>query len=667
MNEVFSDGGVFISYRFMKLAICLLIFFMEFAPVCDAFDGIAIVAARSKSVGGLGHVGVAILNSNGTWTAGAIEGINSQPVINSGDNNGAWIKWDLKSEAEVINEFASKTDYHDAYDKIKTIPVINANQESAGKAIKRMRITGYSVPFNDCLTGVDAVLKAYGAIDLPLLSIILSGQNYAPNVYFKLLPGTIKSLSPASANQLDSHLSWLDSDFKNDLGGVNFTSISINYISVTKDDEGGANFDYVLKARKAEGDRPGLDIFNSTLLSTTAFVTGLSLTNDKFWVNLNPWEPNRVIDEQLARTDVGRIMLEADLQMKKDFCNYANPCTNETGKALWSLLEKKQKTLVQMCMEKFPGEIKDIINVRFGAATRYWIIPDEVNILTNGTEIYITNSTLNIRSESLVEHSLFVLDNQDNNSLSKGCLDELNSSAKEFSRYSREIQDRMILPFVVADVNHDEKYEDLRNVYNSLALAESYKGKIAPEIDVFQGNLHTSMNSTGLDALVSWNPKEIWEKYVYSIKNGEYKCWQNNTVIVANEILMERKPYSTGGVDFGRISENMTLSEDISPEIKNHMAEAMNKRFVNEEKEVLFGIRVHMDLRNDTPVSNCPPGWYRPNDNGECEIWSSGGGAQCPPGYSGPNEKGECWRVELKCPPGWDGPDEKGQCWKLEG
>ena len=108
-------------------------------------------------------------------------------------------------------------------------------------------------------------------------------------------------------------------------------------------------------------------------------MTGLAVSDDKFWVNLAPWEPDRIIDEQLGQSDVGRIMLEADFQMKKDFSNYMNPCANETGKAQWNLLDKKRRALVQKCMEKFPGEIKDIDNVWFRAVTAHWIVPDITN------------------------------------------------------------------------------------------------------------------------------------------------------------------------------------------------------------------------------------------------------------------------------------------------
>ncbi len=485
------------------------------------------------------------------------------------------------------------------------------------------------------------------------------------------------------------------------LGGVNFTSIQMNYLSLGEINADSTNFNYILKAKKARGNDSEIDIFSSAVLSSTALMTGISLPSDKFWVNLNPWEPDRIIDDELAGTDIGRIMLEADLQMKKDFANYGNPCENETGKALWALLDERQKELVEGCMEKFPGEIEDESNVLFGAVTRYWIIPDNVDVYTNGTEIYIANSTLSIMSEPTTKYSFFELHNQKLSDLSKDCQEELNSSAREFNQYARDLQDAMILPFVLEDVNHHEKYEDLRNVYYSLALAEVYKGKIAPEVDVFQAGFDT--NSSALDAMRPWSPKDVWERYVYSFENGEYMCWQNQTEIVENGILMQSKPYAAGGVDFGRISENMTMIKGIPEDVAERVEEAISKGIAYDEKDVLFGARINVDLRSNDSIlennsridqktrrnmdedsscppcpdgwdgpdencicwmSDCPAGWYRPNDTSECEIWKDA--EKCPPGYEGPNEKGECLKLEMQCPPGYEGPDENGYCWKDE-
>ena len=386
----------------------------------------------------------------------------------------------------------------------------------------------------------------------------------------------------------------IDIPMTSDLGGINFTSIKLSCISVNKNSSGGINFDYLFKAQKAEGTSPGIDTKNSTNLGITAFMTGLAVPDVEFWVNLNPWEPDRIIEEKLRESEVGRIMLEADFQMKKDFSNYENPCDNETGKAFHKLIDKKREVLVQECMDKFPGEIKDINNVRLDTVDRHVIVPDKVYAYTNETQIYIINATLKINSEPVVNHSSYHVDNQDIGTLSEGCLEELNKSAKELGKYTSELEISMIQPYVVADVNHVKKYEDLRDVYIALALVQWYKSRIDPSMDIFLGRLDSSYsnNSNILKAPIPWSPNKIYDQYVHSFYNGDYKCWENTT--------SSTQTFQGGGVEFGSISDHLVEIKEMPPEVQDHIERAILNGYIDEGKDVLFGNRQLVNTQQNT-------------------------------------------------------------------
>ena len=70
------------------------------------------------------------------------------------------------------------------------------------------------------------------------------------------------------------------------------------------------------------------------------FLVGVTLPDDMFWVNLRPDSQDQIIDPLLEKTEVGRIMLAADLQLKKDTSRMTSPQTPE-GKAYWDKLYKK--------------------------------------------------------------------------------------------------------------------------------------------------------------------------------------------------------------------------------------------------------------------------------------------------------------------------------------
>jgi hypothetical protein len=379
-------------------------------------------------------------------------------------------------------------------------------------------------------------------------------------------------------------------DKKSDVGGINFTSIGLNYISVSKNGSDNINFDYIFKAQKANGTRPGIGFNDSTSLAMNAFMTGLAVDDDKFRVNLNPREPNDIIDQQLRESDVGRIMLEADFQMKSDFSYYENPCTNETGKAFWNNVDKKRDALIQRCMDKYPGEILDIDNVRFGPGGRLTIVPDKIFAYINGTEIYIINALLTIESESCADpayNASFRIRNQDIEALSEGCIEELNRSANEYGEYYKEVQDRMIMPYVVADVNHGRKYEDLRNIYVALALAQWYKTTISPDTDI--RDRIGSPKPAYLKSLEYWSPEEIWEKIVYFYEHGEYQCWENTTTETSTGMNTVSRQRLIGGVVLSNIRDRMVVIDQVPPEINDQIRRVLHDGFIDEGNYMFFG------------------------------------------------------------------------------
>jgi len=551
---------------------------------------------------------VAFENDDGTWTAGAIEGTPEEDKswknfgglgVLPGGSNGGWY------ETVETREDVEKTFSELGYNKIKIISVDKSNSESANKIIEEFENAGYAAPLNDCLTQTDNVLRAYGVNTYENTFGVISALTWpfggaaaritadvVPNVYFFSLQGEEKSLDSNNA-QVDQ-----SSGDKNDLGGINFTSIRLNYISVSTDSSGVVNFDLALEAQKSVEGNSGINPINSTLIGAIAFMTGLAIPNDKFWVNLAPWEPDRIIDDELKQSEVGRIMLEADLQMKRDFSNYTNPCASEIGKEYWMFLDGKREILVQQCMRKFPGEIKDRDNVYFRPVTRHWIVPDKVYAYTNGSEIYIINATLTISSDPVIDHAYFLVNNQDVRTLSRGCQEELNRSAIEFSQYVKELSDSMILPYVVADVNHADKYEDLRNVYFALALAQWYKSCITSQRDIFRQSLDSS-GSSAFNGEGSWSPYEIWENYVHSFENGDYKCWENTTIETAKGIRTRSQLRSSGGVSFYNINDNLVDLGWMPTEVKDMVTSAIEDSYIDKGADVLFGIRLHGDLSHD--------------------------------------------------------------------
>ena len=95
-----------------------------------------------------------------------------------------------------------------------------------------------------------------------------------------------------------------------------FRPLHLRYFSY---DIGSDNFRILIDKGDAK-NLEGLELKNSSQALLNYFLIGVALPDDKFWVNLRPDSEDNIIDSELAKTDVGKIFLEADLQLKKDTC-----------------------------------------------------------------------------------------------------------------------------------------------------------------------------------------------------------------------------------------------------------------------------------------------------------------------------------------------------------
>jgi hypothetical protein len=113
------------------------------------------------------------------------------------------------------------------------------------------------------------------------------------------------------------------------------------------------------------------------------FRIGLALPDSCFWVNLRPDAPEDIIDPLLEKTDMGRIMLEADVALKKDLARFTDPATKE-GKEYWDRLYARAEEL-------YGGEDAEI-----PTAVRPWIVPGEVIIRAGEHGAFIYKAVMKV-------------------------------------------------------------------------------------------------------------------------------------------------------------------------------------------------------------------------------------------------------------------------------
>jgi len=301
--------------------------------------------------------------------------------------------------------------------------------------------------------------------------------------------------------------------FRNSLIQDKFRPLHLRYLSY---DNLNNNFKLLLDKGDAKGIKEDT-LEQSTRVLLGYFFVGISLPNDSFWVNLRPDQEDNIIDPDLARTDAGKILLEADLQLKKDTAKFTSPETPE-GKEYWAKLYQKA------------GEIFGSENITIPTLTRPWIVPGEIILREAGDNAYIYKATLKVCLEQDYLKSSSVYSFQD-------------ERLKELNEYSAQIIRQRILPRLTKEVNTARKYAALRQVYYSLILAQWFKQRF-----LGKGGLYSWLiDKNNLDGLASkddWSKTTYFKEYQKSFKDGEYNI-QEPVYTLAGKTV---RSYFSGGI-----------------------------------------------------------------------------------------------------------------------
>ncbi len=237
------------------------------------------------------------------------------------------------------------------------------------------------------------------------------------------------------------------------------------------------------------------ELENSTKTLLSYFLIGVTLPDDMFWVNLRPDSEDRIIDPWLEKTDVGKIMLEVDLQLKKDTALFTSPQAPE-GREYWNRLYKK-------AAEIFGNE-----NIEIPTLTRPWIVPGEIIVRESKDSAYVYKANLKVMLE------------QDylKDSASYNFKDP---RSKALNEYSSQLIRELIIPKLTKEVNSSKRYAALRQVYYSLILSRWFKLRFTGKTGTYASLINTR-NLTNLVSKETWSKTDYFKQYQKSFADGEY-------------------------------------------------------------------------------------------------------------------------------------------------
>ncbi|MFI6550066.1 hypothetical protein ACIBO9_43185 [Streptomyces prunicolor] len=308
-------------------------------------------------------------------------------------------------------------------------------------------------------------------------------------------------------------------------GGVDFSSLQLRYLS----DDPGSGVKYAFSAKAArKGLTQDSPSGRSALMESMAGLrTWLALKPDTFWVNLNPDEPDRIIDAQLGRTNAGRALLEADWQMKRTEGKLLDPKTT-FGREYW---EKLGSSAGEICY-----------------SSRMWIVPGEVQVHQEGDSLYVLKADLQVKAKAQKVAGLG----------QTSC----NTDPAETAR-NEQLEQEMVVPKITKAVNTDPEYAPLRQAFLARVVAQWIRDR------------HDSGHTTSFDKLINsgdlgpaattgtWKPQQVYDRYLRSIKDGDFTY--KRTTRVGNTTVTY--VMTTGGVDFSKLNTDKLSATDMDRQV----------------------------------------------------------------------------------------------------
>lgn len=268
------------------------------------------------------------------------------------------------------------------------------------------------------------------------------------------------------------------------------------------------------------------------------FLTVLAMPIEDIWVNLSPYEQDRVINDFLAKTELGTVLLEQDYMLKQLSSGLTHPDTS-LGKYYWKTVQ---------------GESTDNFN-------KIWITPDRSSVYQNQNIVVVTEASL----KALTEQDYIAIQN---NSLPQE--DSSSSAIKE-----------VIIPELETELNEGNTFAPLRQVHSAVILGTWFK---QVHMESFFNSYLNKKKITGVDKADFQDKQKVYNSYLEAFKKGSYDFIKKEFDPVREKFV--KKHYFSGGYFVGeKFKVETGAASAVSQKGECHIASVeLLKLFPNNQK-----------------------------------------------------------------------------------
>ncbi|MBF0478078.1 MAG: hypothetical protein HQL26_01210 [Candidatus Omnitrophica bacterium] len=257
------------------------------------------------------------------------------------------------------------------------------------------------------------------------------------------------------------------------------------------------------------------------------FLAALTVPDKDQWVNLSPYENNRIVPEGFGKTEMGRDLLSQDYLLKQITSSLIYP-EKEIGQKFWDNVYSK-------VYAKYGANAQVPVNT----FNKVWIVPNEATVFEQNDMVWVVGSKLKV----MLEQDYMALD-KNRGSMQFGLKDVEAQDVNSMSKISSDMVREIILPAIEKEVNEGKNFALLRQIYNSMILAAWYKKTLQ---DSFLGHAYANKGKVwGVDHADAQANQKIYDQYVKAFKVGVFNYIKEEYDPVTQQIIPRK--YFSGGM-----------------------------------------------------------------------------------------------------------------------
>ena len=323
-------------------------------------------------------------------------------------------------------------------------------------------------------------------------------------------------------------------------------------------------FDFILD--KGDGTATAAQIKADATRLIKYFLASLTIPESDLWVNLSPYEKDRIIPDAFGQTGMGRDLLGLDYLLKKTMAMLLNP-DGEMGKKFWEKLYIRAY------------QVYGTTDIPIDTFNKVWITTDTAEIYARlkdeGTPVqtavaFVTATHLKV----MLESDYVALSHQRDRADSSAPAEDVAATQNEemvrrggsmtrpqgrgSQEFAKEIIRDVVIPVLEKEVNEGRDFSQLRQMYTSLVLATWYKKELTNALVTM---VYADRNKVaGITHHDPGMQQKIWDSYAETFRKGAYNLIREEADPVSGEII-PRKYFSGGAILRGeyRMTQNMPL------------------------------------------------------------------------------------------------------------